>query len=307
MFVLISRLTQKRQDPMKLSVFTILAILAAASASFAQNSSRTFDNWDTSKGVQVYSPPAPIAAATTKKTTKRVKRNGRWVVEVVENIPPKVKRTASTQSVSDGLAARETAASGRLTRLAMGSSTHLKGFTTGNALHDSLIVESSLRYRIDPLLIYAQMHQESSFKIRATSHKGASGLMQLMPATARRFGVTSIYDPKQNIDAGIRYMRWLLDTFNQDVVLALAGYNAGEGAVMKYGRNVPPYRETQEYVRRITARYNAISDPSYVSMARPLNGQSARVDQKDSRPLTVYEPDPLAVRLSDGKMMLVNQ
>ncbi|HBE82544.1 MAG TPA: transglycosylase, partial [Blastocatellia bacterium] len=131
--------------------------------------------------------------------------------------------------------------------------------------------------------------------------------MQLMPATARRFGVTSIYDPKQNIDAGIRYMRWLLDTFNQDVVLALAGYNAGEGAVMKYGRNVPPYRETQEYVRRITARYNAISDPSYVSMARPLNGQSARVDQKDSRPLTVYEPDPLAVRLSDGKMMLVNQ
>ncbi|MCV5127146.1 transglycosylase SLT domain-containing protein, partial [Escherichia coli] len=80
----------------------------------------------------------------------------------------------------------------------------------------------SRRYNIDPLLIYSQMHQESSFKIRATSPKGASGLMQLMPATARRFGVTSIYDPKQNIEAGIRYMRWLLDTFNGDVVLALA-------------------------------------------------------------------------------------
>lgn len=82
---------------------------------------------------------------------------------------------------------------------------------------------SSRRYSIDPLLIYSQMHPESSFKIHATSHKGPSGLMQLMPATARCFGVTSIYDPKQNIVAGVKYMRWLLDTFRGDVVLALAG------------------------------------------------------------------------------------
>jgi soluble lytic murein transglycosylase-like protein len=190
----------------------------------------------------------------------------------------------------------------------MGTGTDMRGFTTGNAAHDNFIVESSRKYRIDPLLIYAQMHQESSFKVRATSHKGASGLMQLMPATARRFGVTSIYDPKQNIDAGVRYMRWLLDFFDQDVVLALAGYNAGEGAVLRYGRRVPPFRETQEYVRRISARYNTISNPRYVqTAARQVASEREAIDQKDARPLTVYEPAPLTVRLPDGRMMLVNQ
>lgn len=209
--------------------------------------------------------------------------------------------------ITDGLAQRETVVPFGTIKLAMGSGTNLKGFTTGDPMHDSYIVDSSRRYNIDPLLIYAQMHQESSFKIRATSHKGASGLMQLMPATARRFGVTKIYDPKQNIDAGVKYMRWLLDTFNGDVVLALAGYNAGEGAVMKYGWQVPPYRETREYVRRITSRYNSISDPRYVASARRVSGQIAAVGQKDSRPLTVYEPNALTVRLPDGKMMLMNQ
>jgi soluble lytic murein transglycosylase-like protein len=131
--------------------------------------------------------------------------------------------------------------------------------------------------------------------------------MQLMPATARRFGVTSIYDPRQNIDAGVRYMRWLLDTFNGDVVLALAGYNAGEGAVMKYGNSVPPYRETQEYVRRITSRYSAISDGRFVHSARSIGSQSAKLIQRESRPLAVYEPGVLTVRTADGKMMLMNQ
>jgi len=209
--------------------------------------------------------------------------------------------------VTDGLAQRESTTSFGGPRLAMGSNSGLKGFTTGDPVHDSYIVDSSRRYNIDPLLIYAQMHQESSFHIRATSNKGASGLMQLMPATARRFGVTSIYDPRQNIDAGVRYMRWLLDTFNGDVVLALAGYNAGEGAVMKYGNSVPPYRETQEYVRRITSRYGAISDGRYVHGARPIGSQSAKLQQRESRPLAVYEPGVLAVRTADGKMMLMNQ
>jgi soluble lytic murein transglycosylase-like protein len=132
--------------------------------------------------------------------------------------------------------------------------------------------------------------------------------MQLMPATARRFGVTSIYDPKQNIDAGVKYMRWLLDTFRGDMVLALAGYNAGEGAVMKYGWNIPPYRETQEYVRRITSRYNQISDGRIAVNARRVSTQVAsKLEQKDARPLTVYEASPLTVRLPNGQMMLMNQ
>ena len=83
--------------------------------------------------------------------------------------------------------------------------------------------------------------------------------MQLMPGTARRLGVTNIYDPKQNIEGGVKYMRILLDMFDQDVNLALAGYNAGEGAVIKYDYQIPPYNETQEYVRRISSRYRSIS------------------------------------------------
>lgn len=228
------------------------------------------------------------------------------VVVVTDPLATKNKKDGWVVSVKDGLANRETVTP--VSKLVMGSSPHLKGFTTGNPVYDSYIVESSRRYSIDPLLIYAQMHQESSFKLSATSHKGASGLMQLMPATARRFGVTKIYDPKQNIDAGVKYMRWLLDTFGGDVVLALAGYNAGEGAVMKYGRNVPPYRETKEYVRRITSRYFSISNPGYVESSRKNIGtMAAKLEQKESRPLTVYEPSPLTVRTSDGKMILVNQ
>lgn len=282
----------------------LLAIISATFAvtAVAQNG-RTMDNFDRSQGVQVYYPPAPPA----KLVAKNIKKKNSKSDPAADN--KLVRKTASTRyaSVADGLATREGTVPGR-NSLAMGTSTHLKGFTTGNPQHDSFIVDSSRRYGIDPLLIYAQMHQESSFKINATSHKGASGLMQLMPATARRFGVTKIYDPQQNIDAGVKYMRWLLDTFHGDVVLALAGYNAGEGAVMKYGWNVPPYRETQEYVRRITARYNAISDGRYINTARRVNSQTAaKLGQKESRPLTVYEPDALPVRLANGKMMLVNQ
>ena len=274
-----------------------LVTMVVASAAFAQSNMRTLDNFDIAGGVTIQLPPPPPVPEAPK--TRRVKRNGRWVTVPV----PAGNGVKKTASVTDGMATRES----RATRLAMGTGTNLRGFTTGNAVHDALIVESSIRYRIDPLLIYAQMHQESSFKIKATSHKGASGLMQLMPATARRFGVTKIYDPKQNIDAGVKYMRWLLDYFDQDVVLALAGYNAGEGAVLKFGRNIPPYRETQEYVRRISARYNTISNPTYVNTSRPSSVQTASVDQKDSRPLTVYEPPPMTVRMPNGQMMLVNQ
>ena len=143
----------------------------------------------------------------------------------------------------------------------------LGGFTTGNADVDNFIVESGKRNSVDPLLLYSIMHQESSFKARALSYKGARGLMQLMPSTASRFGVTNIWDPKQNIEGGARYMRFLLDLFSGDVRLALAGYNAGEGAVMKYGYQVPPYNETQEYVRRIGDRYSMIRDPQAAANA----------------------------------------
>ena len=127
--------------------------------------------------------------------------------------------------------------------------------TTGNPAYDGLVMKSAAKHGVDPNLVMAVMLQESGFNPRARSYKGASGLMQLMPATARRFGVENIYDPAQNIDAGTRYLRFLLDTFDGDVELALAGYNAGENAVVHSGYQVPKYRETQNYVRTISAKY----------------------------------------------------
>lgn len=134
--------------------------------------------------------------------------------------------------------------------------------TSGNAQYDSFILEFSKKYNINPNLILAQMSQESSYNRKATSNKGASGLMQLMPGTARRFGVTDIYDPKQNIEAGVKYMRWLLNEFGGDVDLALAGYNAGEGAVKKYGGKIPPYKETQDYVKKIKGKFGKLQGTS---------------------------------------------
>lgn len=189
-----------------------------------------------------------------------------------------------------------------------GVSESLAGFTTGNPEVDSLIVESGKRNSVDPLLLYAIMHQESTFKQRAVSPKGARGLMQLMPGTARRFGVTSIFDPKQNIEGGARYMRFLLDYFDNSVPLALAGYNAGEGAVIKYGFRVPPYSETQEYVRRIGRRYALIRDPMAAQLAhRVAPKQLDSVKHQEKKPLDIYERTVSAVKLPDGRLQLLSQ
>ena len=128
-------------------------------------------------------------------------------------------------------------------------------WTTGNSRIDNLIRYHGAQHGVDPYLIYCLMSQESSFVSGATSPKGAQGLMQLMPGTAARYGVTNPYDVGQSIMGGTRYLKDLLKMFNGRVDLALAGYNAGEGAVMKYGNTVPPYNETRNYVRLILKRY----------------------------------------------------
>jgi soluble lytic murein transglycosylase-like protein len=128
-------------------------------------------------------------------------------------------------------------------------------WSTGNGRVDNLIRHYGTQHGVDPFLIYCLMSQESSFMSGATSPKGAQGLMQLMPGTAARYGVTNPYDVAQNIMGGTRYLKDLLKMFNGRVDLALAGYNAGEGAVMKYGYTVPPYNETRNYVRLILKRY----------------------------------------------------
>jgi soluble lytic murein transglycosylase-like protein len=141
-------------------------------------------------------------------------------------------------------------------------SRRLKGQSTGNVRIDEIIVAAATRNGVEPLLLYSVMHQESAFDSQAVSPKGARGLMQLMPATAARFGVKNIFDPEQNIHGAAQYLRFLLDLFDGDVSLALAGYNAGEGAVKKYGYAVPPYPETINYVRKIKRRYTNLSSLS---------------------------------------------
>lgn len=285
---------------MKISHLAVTTLVLTVIPAFAQERPRIFDNFDTSRGVQVDIPRpsfTPIAAKSKQSPAATKFATGTKQLQ---------KTSQVRMNVGEGLAARELSAR-EYNKLTMGTASHMKGFTTGDLMIDSYIVDSSRRYRIDPLLIYAQMHQESSFKLRALSHKGASGLMQLMPATARRLGVTNIYDPKQNIDGGVKYMRMLLDMFGQDVSLALAGYNAGEGAVMKYGYQIPPYNETREYVRRISARYGSISNPTIArSLPRVNDIAVARLVQKETQPLTI-EQNAVAIKMPDGRMRLVNQ
>jgi soluble lytic murein transglycosylase-like protein len=129
-------------------------------------------------------------------------------------------------------------------------------WSTGSAKIDSLIRYYGKLHGVDPFLIYCTMSQESGFNSGVTSYKGAQGLMQLMPDTAARYGVTNPFDAAQSISGGTRYLKDLLKMFNGRVDLALAGYNAGEGAVMKFGNTIPPYNETRNYVKLILQRYS---------------------------------------------------
>lgn len=121
--------------------------------------------------------------------------------------------------------------------------------------YSALIMASARQHGINPNLIAAMMRVESAHNPRALSHKGARGLMQLMPATAERFGVSAseLYQPARNIEAGVRYLKWLKGHFEEDALKVIAAYNAGEGAVARYG-GIPPYRETQNYVRKVMDR-----------------------------------------------------
>ena len=119
---------------------------------------------------------------------------------------------------------------------------------------EPLIAAAAARHALDPALLRAVMYVESRFNPQAVSRAGATGVMQLMAATARRYGVTNRGDPQQNVDAGARYLSDLLARFGGNVALALSAYNAGEGAVERHARRVPPYRETMTYVPEVLAR-----------------------------------------------------
>jgi soluble lytic murein transglycosylase-like protein len=159
---------------------------------------------------------------------------------------------------------------------------------------DRFIEEVAGEQRLDPKLVHAVIQVESAWNPRARSNKGALGLMQLMPATATRFGVSDPFDAKQNIRAGARYLRILLDQFKQNLTHALAAYNAGEGAVIAHG-GVPPYQETRNYIVRINALYGELQAPRSVTSDRPRI-QTARSDA----------PPVMSTKTQDGRTLYTN-
>lgn len=122
--------------------------------------------------------------------------------------------------------------------------------------YDHLITKAANKYKIDQALIKAVIKAESNFNHQAVSPVGAQGLMQLMPATAYALQVEDVFHPENNIEGGVRYLRYLLNTYRGDLQLALAAYNAGETAVAKYNNSVPPFRETQNYIKRVLSYYD---------------------------------------------------
>ncbi len=261
----------------------VLALFFISASTHAQSPAYSFDNFDTKNGVRVFveaSQPTP-RVGSLRSRLKHLSRNSAGKNSPGITMDKPVSTVSPTALVYDSLAARPNNA---------GSA--LRGFTTGSAQTDSYLIDAGIRNGIDPLLLYSIMHQESSFKSHAISPKGARGLMQLMPG----------------IEGGARYVRFLLDRFEGDVDLTLAGYNAGEGAVEKYGWRVPPYAETQEYVRRISRRYALLRDPNAaLYAARVSSSEVARLQAKGSLPLTNYERTVLTVRLPDGRLQLTSQ
>ena len=145
---------------------------------------------------------------------------------------------------------------------------------------DAAIDQAAARHNVDPSLVRSVVKVESNFNPNAVSSKGAMGLMQLMPSTARSLNVANPFDPAQNVDAGVRHLRKLLDSYGGNVPLSLAAYNAGSGAVAR-SAGVPHFRETQNYVRRITNLYNGGSEPGSYVIGSPVH-DPIRV-QRDAR------------------------
>ena len=129
--------------------------------------------------------------------------------------------------------------------------------STGRHTYDNIVQEVSARYNVPAKLIHSIILAESNYDPWAVSKKGAVGLMQLMPETAREYGVVDRYDPQQNIEGGVKYLKYLMKLFNDKTDLVLAAYNAGQEAIKKYD-GIPPYNETINYIRKVTANYNKV-------------------------------------------------
>ncbi|MGD0456691.1 MAG: lytic transglycosylase domain-containing protein [Terriglobia bacterium] len=147
---------------------------------------------------------------------------------------------------------------------------------------NDLVEQTASRHQIDPQLVHAIIKVESEYDPKAVSRKGAMGLMQLIPETAQRFGVANPFNPKENIEGGVSYLKHLLDLFRGDLSLSLAAYNAGEGAVQRFG-GIPSFAETRDYVRKVTDIYQSVSPQSGTNASGNKTQASAIIRYVDER------------------------
>ncbi len=229
----------------------------AAPAGVNANAPATFMGSDSGSASAVPAPPVVASAAPARKPTRLVQG------QVYSYIKDGVRHYASKppKGVAGATALRTIRYSFLETCFACASAPGVNFSTLrlNTSAYSSEISRAAKQYGVDEAVVRAIIHAESAFNPNALSRVGAQGLMQLMPATAQRFGVGNPFDAGQNIQGGVQYLAWLLKRFNGDLTLAAAGYNAGEGAVDKY-KGVPPYSETQRYVQRVgvlAARYRS--------------------------------------------------
>jgi soluble lytic murein transglycosylase-like protein len=221
---------------------------SAVPASVNANAPATFMGSGSGSGSATQATPVVASAAPARKPTRLVQG------QVYSYIKDGVRHYASKppRGVAGATALRTIRYSFLETCFACASApgVDFRTLRLNTSAYSSEISKAAQQYGVDEAVVRAIIHAESAFNPNALSRVGAQGLMQLMPATARRFGVGNPFDAGQNIQGGVQYLAWLLKRFNGDLTLAAAGYNAGEGAVDKY-RGVPPYSETQRYVQRV--------------------------------------------------------
>jgi len=217
------------------ALYSLLALLAAAVPARAELVILTDGNVLKVKAYETAGEEARLTMAFGGRMTLPIERVERVVDDEVVPPPPAPVVAAAPAAPAPAIPLR-----------------FAEGQPVPEGPYGAMIYETARRHSVNPRVVAALIHAESAGNSRAVSRKGARGLMQLMPATAERFGIGKdrLYDPKQNLEAGVRYLSWLLDQFPNDLAKVLAAYNAGEQTVVRY-QGIPPYKETRGYVQRI--------------------------------------------------------
>lgn len=257
-------------------LFPTNAILVAGLVVFSLSAARAADNIsgfvdETGRVVFVNVPLAspagpagPAGSALTKSQTVALPANRKLLARTSVGSAPGAESLQLPESTGD---ARVDSPSATIVGSAGGTADEYTAIPINGREHiQGLVREAAERHQVDAGLVHAIVQVESNYNPYAVSHKGARGLMQLIPATARRFGVYNSFDPRANLDGGIRYLKYLMGMFKGDLRLSLAAYNAGEMAVTRNG-GVPPYRETQDYIRKVSALYSMRSVAAVAGVA----------------------------------------